>query len=102
MDIKELLIDGFDIFIRSICSVAVLFIISKLMGKKQISQLSFFDYIVGITIGSIAAQMAFDDSLHYYETIIAIATYGLCDVAIAISTNKSIKYDVFLLALLQF
>lgn len=95
MDFKELLIDGFDIFLRSFSSVIVLFIISKLMGKKQISQLSFFDYIVGITIGSIAAQMAFDDSLHYYETIIAIATYGLCDIAIAYSTNKSIKLRRF-------
>ncbi len=95
MDIKALLIDGLDIFLRSISSVAVLFIISKLMGKKQISQLSFFDYIVGITIGSIAAQMAFDDSLHYYETIIAIATYGLCDIAIAVSTIKSVKLRRF-------
>ena len=95
MNFKELLIDGFDIFIRAFSSVIVLFIISKLMGKKQISQLSFFDYIVGITIGSIAAQMAFDDSLHYYETIIAIITYGLCDVAIAFSTNKSIKLRRF-------
>ena len=39
-------------------SFATLFIAAKLIGHKQISQLDFFDYITGITIGSIAAEMA--------------------------------------------
>lgn len=95
MDFKTILIDSLDIILRSVCSVIAIFLISKLMGKKQISQLSFFDYIVGITIGSIAAQMAFDDSLHYYETLLAITVYGLCDLSISIATNKSIKMRRF-------
>ena len=44
----------------SFFSVAVLFIIAKFMGHKQMAQLDFFDYISGITIGSIAAEMATD------------------------------------------
>ena len=38
-------------------SIIVLFILAKLKGNKQISQLSTFDYINGITIGSIAAEL---------------------------------------------
>ena len=39
-------------------SIIALFILTKLMGYRQMSQLSMFDYINGITIGSIAAEMA--------------------------------------------
>ena len=42
----------------SLGSIAVLFLVAKFMGHKQIAQLDFFDYITGITIGSIAAEMA--------------------------------------------
>lgn len=42
----------------SLLSIVVLFILTKLMGYKQVSQLSMFDYIIGISIGSIAAEMA--------------------------------------------
>lgn len=44
--------------LTSIASFVVLFLLAKLMGHRQIAQLSMFDYINGITIGSIAAEMA--------------------------------------------
>ena len=43
----------------SVLSIIVLFILTKLMGNKQLSQLSMFDYIIGISIGSIAAECSF-------------------------------------------
>ena len=46
------------VFLTSVGSVVFLFILTKLLGNKQMSQLSMFDYINGITIGSIAAEMA--------------------------------------------
>lgn len=46
-----------DVSVRSILFVIVLFFITKALGKKQISQLSFFEYVTGITIGSIAAEV---------------------------------------------
>ena len=42
----------------SLSSIVVLFILCKLMGYRQLSQLSMFDYVNGITIGNIAAEMA--------------------------------------------
>ena len=50
--------DILTVLLSSILSVAILFLLTKLMGNKQISQLSMFDYVTGITIGSIAAEMA--------------------------------------------
>ena len=44
--------------LASVLSLAVMFLLTKLMGNKQVSQMTLFDYIVGITIGSIAAELA--------------------------------------------
>lgn len=65
------------------CSVVALFVIAKLLGKRQISQLEFVDYIIGISIGSISAEMATDigdKPIYYY--LIALAIYFLFDVII--------------------
>ena len=56
-----------DIFLRSFVSLVVLYVITEIMGKKQISQLNLFDYIIGISIGSIAASLSVDDSIEYLD-----------------------------------
>lgn len=76
--------------LRVILSILSLFIISRLVGARQIAQLTFYDYVVGITIGSIAATMAVDDSVPFYYPIIAMALYGLFTVLVAFLTSKSI------------
>ena len=46
------------IILTSVGSIIALFFSTKIIGNKQMSELSMFDYINGITIGSIAAEMA--------------------------------------------
>ncbi len=48
----------FKVMLTAFLSLVVLFILTKLMGKRQISQMSMFDYIVGITIGSLGGDFA--------------------------------------------
>jgi uncharacterized membrane protein YcaP (DUF421 family) len=86
----NLLKECLDIFARSVVSVVALFIFAKIMGTKQISQLTFYDYIIGISIGSAAAAMAVDHQISYIGGIIAIATYAAFATLISISTTKSI------------
>ncbi|HAX73815.1 MAG TPA: DUF421 domain-containing protein [Firmicutes bacterium] len=69
------LIGDLDIIFRSIVSILVLFTLTRLMGKKHIANLTFFDYIVGISIGSIASQFAVDESIPYFHGIIALIVY---------------------------
>lgn len=45
----------FYIILLSLGSILSIFILTKLMGYRQMSQMSMFDYVNGITIGSIAA-----------------------------------------------
>lgn len=70
--------------------MAVLFLLTKLMGRKQISQLTFFDYIIGISIGSIAAQIAVDRETSFVDGITALIVYALVATVISILTCKSI------------
>lgn len=48
------------VMVRSIIAFFTLLIFAKLLGKQQISQLTFFDYVLGITIGSIASELTVD------------------------------------------
>jgi len=80
----------------SALSLAVLFLIAKLIGNKQISQLNVFDYINGITIGSIAAEMATSLNDNWLEPFIAMMVYGFAAFLVSVVSMKSIKARKFL------
>ncbi len=65
--------------LASVVSFLVLFFVAKVVGHKQISQLNFFDYIMGITIGSIAAELA-TELEEPWKPLIAMLIYGLISV----------------------
>ena len=67
--------DYFKIFLSSVLSIAGLFFSTKIIGNKQMSQLNMFDYINGITIGSIAADMAIHLDNNILYPLIALAVY---------------------------
>ena len=68
--------DILKVILTAILSVAALFIITKIMGHKQVAQLDFFDYVSGITIGSIGAELA-TELESPEKPLIALAIYGL-------------------------
>ena len=68
-----------------------LFVLSKIMGNREMSQLSMFDYINSITIGSIAAEMATSLSDNFMEPLVAMFVFALLSVLMALITSKSIK-----------
>ena len=76
--------------LTALLSVAALFLLTKLMGSKQVSQMTMFDYAVGITIGSIAAELA-TELEEPVKPLTALILYGLVAVGISILTSKSIK-----------
>jgi uncharacterized membrane protein YcaP (DUF421 family) len=81
--------DFIKIVILSSVSFIVLFILAKLTGYRQISELSFFDYVVGITIGSIAAEMSTNIDLEWWKGITAMVIYTAFNIVLAIISRKS-------------
>lgn len=77
------------ILIRSITAFLLLFLMTRIMGKKQISQLTFFDYCVGITIGSIAATMSVDQNVKALNGLMSLFVWGLFPVTLAYLGMKS-------------
>ena len=75
-----------NVLLTSLLSVGALFVIAKIMGHKQMSQLDFFDYISGITIGSIAAELA-TELEEPLQPLIAIAVYGVVAVLLSKITS---------------
>ena len=84
------------IVITSVSSVIVLFILTRIMGKRQISQLTMFDYINGITIGSIAAEMATALDGDVWQPLFAMIIYAFFAIMISYISMKSIKARRFL------
>lgn len=83
------------VILTSFLSVAALFIITKIMGHRQIAQLDFFDYITGITIGSVAAELA-TELEEPWKPLIAMVVYGAVSVALNIITSKFPRSRKFL------
>lgn len=61
--------------VLSAVSLAVMFATSRLDGKRQIAQMSLFDYVNSITVGSIAAEMA-TNLESWYRPFTALLVYG--------------------------
>lgn len=80
MDIVKLILTSF-------LSVVTLFITAKIMGHRQVAQLDFFDYITGITIGSIAAELA-TELEKPWKPLIVMIIYGSVAIVLNIITNK--------------
>lgn len=79
--------DIIKVILTSFFSALILFIIAKIMGHRQVSQLDFFDYITGITIGSIAAEMATELETPW-KPAIAMVVYGTIAFLLNLITSK--------------
>lgn len=80
------------ILIRSLTAFLLLLLLARIMGKKQISQLTFFDYCVGITIGSIAATMSVDQNIKAANGILALLVWGLVPIILSYVSLKSMWF----------
>ena len=86
INISELM----NVIFRALISLVVLFLVTKLIGKKQVSQLSLFDYVIGISIGNFAAEMTINLESEEIYGIIAVIIFGTIAYLVSILCTKSI------------
>ncbi len=86
MNIKQVL----EIIPSSLGSLLTLFLITRLLGKKQVSQLSLFDYVIGISIGNFSAEMIINRDVQYINGIMAILVFGFVAYLVNLLSMKSI------------
>lgn len=69
--------EGLVVLVRAFISFFTLLIFARMLGKEQISQLTFFDYIVGITIGSIASEATVDLSSRAWPHWVGLLSWAV-------------------------
>lgn len=65
----------FDIALRASLAYFLLLLLTRIMGRKQITQLTFFDFVSGITLGSVAASTLVNPMLPISIGIVAVVVW---------------------------
>jgi uncharacterized membrane protein YcaP (DUF421 family) len=86
---RAVLPEWLTIIFRSLGAVCMLFLITRILGKKQISQLTFFEYIIGITLGELAGFISTDMESHYVYGVLALAVWFVVPYSLEWATLKS-------------
>lgn len=76
------------VFIRGIIGFFTLLIFARMLGKQQISQLTFFDYVLGITIGSTASTLTTDLSSKAWPHWVGLMTWVAAGFIMQLLTLK--------------
>lgn len=84
-----------DVVLRALISLVALFIVTKLIGKRQVSELSLFDYVIGISIGNFAAEMSINTDSPKINGIVAVLIFGFVAYLVSYLTMKSITLRRF-------
>jgi uncharacterized membrane protein YcaP (DUF421 family) len=75
--------------LRSVITFFALLLIVRLLGKQQVSQLTHFDYVVGITIGSIASNLSVQVDDNFIATLTGLAVWAALAILLAVSSIHS-------------
>lgn len=87
-------VNFWEIIIRSLITFIVILILARIIGKKQLSQLTFFHYITGLTIGSIAGEITTQVETPFWDGIIALICWTILTLFISFIAIRSTKARV--------
>lgn len=77
------------VLIRTVLAFVTLFVVARLLGKQQLSQLTFYEYITGITMGDIAASIAIDAGRSPLYYMLALVAFAILTLGTGVITEKS-------------
>lgn len=86
----------FYLLLKTTLIFLVLLILTRLLGKKQVSHLTFFNYVTGITVGSIAANMLTDTNEPFWEDFIGLIWWCLLTILVGYVGLKSGKFRLII------
>ncbi|CCF15796.1 conserved hypothetical protein [Brevibacillus laterosporus GI-9] len=78
---------------RTILSFVLLLLVARVLGKQTLSNMTFHDFVTGITMGAIAANLAFNEKIKMMELILSLAvfsgtSYLMSNIAIKIQKSR--------------
>ncbi|OMD36412.1 DUF421 domain-containing protein [Paenibacillus odorifer] len=78
-----------DIVLRTVVAMIMLLLIAKILGKQTISNLTFHDFVTGIILGSLAANLAFNKDLQSSYMIVALVVITATSFLLSVIAIKS-------------
>lgn len=84
------------IILKPTIAFFLLLLLARLLGKKQMSQMTFFNYVTGITIGSLAANIITFNDESIWEEVIGLIWWCLLTAVLSIITLKFTKLRVII------
>ena len=87
--------DLLQVFYRGMISLIALFLTTKMLGKKQVSEMGVFDYVIGISIGNFAAEMTINFEANEINGIVAVLIFGLVAYLVSYLSMKSMSLRRF-------
>ncbi len=85
------------IILRSLIAFVTLHIFARIWGKQSIGQLTFFDYLLGITVGSMAATLSVDLSSRAWPHWVGLFTWTVVVVIMEFCTIHSRGFEKYVL-----
>ena len=97
MSMKEFMdVNLWEMIFRTTGSFAALLILARILGKKQLGQLTFFHYATGIAFGSIAAEMAGQADVPFMDGLVALIWWAVLTLLASYISIKSPKARIVL------
>jgi uncharacterized membrane protein YcaP (DUF421 family) len=80
-----------NIFIRTITALFLLLFIARMLGKQTLSNMTFHDFVSGITLGAVAANLAFNEKISAWYIILSLVVIGVTSYISTVMAIKSRK-----------
>ncbi|WP_424767824.1 DUF421 domain-containing protein [Paenibacillus sp. sgz302251] len=80
-----------EIFIRTILAIVLLLFIAKILGKQTISNMTFHDFVTGIILGAIAANLAFNETIKWSYLILSLVIITITSFLLSVIALKNRK-----------
>ncbi|QOT00770.1 DUF421 domain-containing protein [Brevibacterium sp. JNUCC-42] len=61
---------------RTIISIFLLLLIARVLGKQTVSNMTFHDFVTGITLGAISANLAFNEKIGSLKLILSLVVFS--------------------------
>jgi uncharacterized membrane protein YcaP (DUF421 family) len=80
-----------ELILRLALAFITLLALTRIMGRKEISQMTFFNFVSAISIGTIGASLAIDPNLSIRNGLIAMAGWSIFTISLGFLDIKSKK-----------
>ena len=78
--------------LRALIAFLLLLLVARLMGRKAISQMTFFDFCVAITLGSVTANVGLGGDNSFQAAVTVLITLGLLAILFGYFHIKSNRF----------